>query len=106
VVEAAQTFVPRRSHAFWALWGFDALVAALVVFFFLWGISDGSVSSFNILLWLAMLSMVGGVVFGSLALRRSGHAAAAFGLLMVLAIPGLGMTLLLLAVLILQPRWN
>ena len=37
---------------------------------------------------------------------RSGQTAAAFGLLMVLAIPGLGITLFFLAVLILQPRWN
>jgi len=106
VADVTNAAPPRLSRAFWLLWGFDAVVAAIVVFFFLWGLSDGTVSSFNIVLWLAMLSMVSGVVFGSLALRRANHGAAAFGLLMVLAIPGLGMTLLLVSVLILHPRWN
>jgi hypothetical protein len=106
VVETAQPAPPRKSRAFWLVWGFDAVVAAVVVFFFLWGLSDGTVSSFNILLWLGMLALVAGVVFGSLALRRAGYTAPAFGLLMVLAFPGLMFVLFFLAVLILQPRWN
>ena len=82
------------------------MVAAVVCFFFVWGVADGSVSSFNIMLWLGMLTLVAVVVGGSIALRRAGHLAPAFGLLLILAIPGLGMALFLLAVLILQPRWN
>jgi hypothetical protein len=88
------------------LWGFDALVAAVVVFFFLWGVADGTVSSFNIVLWLSTLAIVGVVVGGSLALRKAGQSVAAFALLAVLAIPGLGFTLFLVAVLVFQPRWN
>ena len=87
-------------------WSFDALIAAVVVFFFLWGLSDGTVSSFNITLWLLALAAVGGVVFGSLALRRAGYAAPAFLVLMTLAVPGLLFVLFFGAVLILQPRWN
>jgi hypothetical protein len=97
---------PRGGRAFWLLWGFDALVAAVVVFFFFWGLVDGSVSSFNIVLWLGILAIVGAVVGGSLALRKAGQFAAAISLLLVLAVPGLGFTLLLAAVLVLQPRWN
>src|SRR5215217_3048043 len=33
--------------AFWLLWGFDALIAAVVLYFFFAGLADGSVSSFN-----------------------------------------------------------
>ena len=40
------------------LFGIDALAAAVVAFFFVWGLSDGSVSAFNILLWLALLGGV------------------------------------------------
>ena len=41
------------------LFGIDALAAAVVLFFFIWGLSDGTVSDFNILLWLALLGGVG-----------------------------------------------
>jgi hypothetical protein len=88
------------------LWAFDLLVAAVVIFFFVWGLADGSVSSFNIVLWLGVLAVVGGVVVGGRALQRAGQTAVATLLLLVIAIPGLGFTLFLLMVLILQPRWN
>jgi hypothetical protein len=88
------------------LWLFDALVAAVVVFFFFWGVADGSVSSFNMLLWLGMLAGVGVVVGGSLALQRAGRIKAARALLLGLALPGLTFVLFFLSVLILQPRWN
>jgi hypothetical protein len=105
VVEVASP-APRKSRAFWVFWSFDALVAAVVVFFFLWGLSDGTVSSFNIMLWLLALAGVAGVVFGSLALRRAGYTVPAFLVLMALAIPGLLFVLFFGALLILQPRWN
>jgi hypothetical protein len=59
------------------------------VFFFRWGLADGSVSSFNITLWLGMLAGLGVVLFGSLGLRNRGQTAAAVILLLVLAFPGL-----------------
>jgi hypothetical protein len=96
----------RGTRAFWFLWGFDALIAAVVVFFFLWGLADGTVSSFNILLWLGMLAGVGGIVGGSLWLERAGRARAAFPLLMVLAFPGLACVVFFVALIVLQPRWN
>jgi hypothetical protein len=103
---ATQPAPSRSGRFFWALWGFDALIAATVVFFFLWGLGDGTVSSFNIMLWLGMLAAVGLVVAGSLALRNANQTAAAYVLLILLALPGLAFTLFLAAVLILQPRWN
>jgi hypothetical protein len=54
----------------------------------------------------ASITFVGAVVGGSLALRSAGRTAAAFSLLVVLAIPGFGFALFLAAVLVLQPRWN
>jgi hypothetical protein len=88
------------------LWAFDLLVAVVVAVFFVWGLTDGSVSSFNIVLWLGLLALVGGVVAGGRTLQRAGHTLLATLLLLVLAIPGLGFTFFLLMVLILQPRWN
>jgi 8-oxo-dGTP diphosphatase len=55
--------------------GFDAIVAAVVVVFFFWGLADGSVSSFNITLWLGMLAGVAAVVGGSWMLHQAGQTA-------------------------------
>jgi hypothetical protein len=92
--------------AFRILFGIDALAAAVVVFFFLWGVSDGTVSSFNILLWLVMLGGVGGVLGGGAFLRSQGQVRVANGVLLVLAIPAMLLVLFFLILIIAQPRWN
>jgi hypothetical protein len=51
---------------FWILWGWDALIAAVFVYFFLAGLADGSVSSFNMGLWLVTLGVLAVVMLGSL----------------------------------------
>jgi hypothetical protein len=96
----------KRDRLFWILWGFDALIAAVFLFFFFWGLADGTVSSFNIVLWLAILAGLAVILGGSLKLRAKGHARPAIGILLILAIPGMLGVLFFLAVLILQPRWN
>ena len=104
--DAALETARRPGRVFWFLWYFDALVAAVVVFFFLWGLSDGSVSSFNITLWLGLLAVVGAVIGGSLALDKADNRVLSFGLLMVLALPGVAFGLFFALILVLQPRWN
>ena len=103
VALADRSFVDR---AFWILWGFDALIAAVFVFFFLWGIADGTVSSFNIVLWLGILAGLGTVIGGGLVLQRSGRTAGAIPLLLVPAIPGMLFVVFFVAVIALHPRWN
>ncbi len=92
--------------AFWVLWTIDALVALVFLYFFFVGLADGSVSSFNIGLWSVILLALGGIVLGSLRLRSAGRIRPAIKLLGLLAIPAIGVALLLLAVLITLPRWN
>ena len=96
----------RGDRLFRTLWWFDALIAAIFVFFFFWGLADGTVSSFNIVLWLAILAGLAGVPAGSRRLKAKGHAGPALGLVLILEIPGMLGVLFFLAVLILQPRWN
>lgn len=91
---------------FWIPWGIAAIVAAVFLFFFAWGLVDGTVSARNIVLWLGILTGVGLVVGGSLWLKSAGHRVAAILLSLVLALPGLLAGLFLLLVLILHPRWN
>ncbi|MCW8086035.1 hypothetical protein [Sabulicella glaciei] len=88
------------------LLGIDALALAVAVFFFLWGMGDGSVSSFNILHWMVLLGGLGAVVWGGIALHRAGRQAQAVSLLGLLAVPVALLGLFFLALIILQPRWN
>ncbi len=88
------------------LWGFDAVIALVVLFFFCWGIADGTVSSFNIGIWLLLLAFVAGVLLGSLWLRARQRPGLANGVLSILALPGLFYLLFLLVLLFSNPRWN
>ena len=92
--------------AFWIPWAIDAFVAAVAVTFFFIGIADGSVSSFNIVLWMGILAALAGIVGGSLWLRSKGHRRAAIALLWVLAAPGVFAGLLMVLVIVNPPRWN
>ncbi len=90
---------------FWTLLGLDALVALGVVFFFLWGLSDGTVSAFNIGIWMALLGGVAAVLGGGAWLGARGQRWAANLLLAVLALPACGAALMLLVYIINPPRW-
>jgi len=91
---------------FWILWGWDAIISAIFLVFFFWGLADGTVSSFNIVLWAGILFVLAAIMGGSLWLRSIKQTLAAVLTLLVIAIPSLLAALLLLLVLILQPRWN
>jgi hypothetical protein len=89
----------RPSVAFWLPWGVDVIVALVFIYFFVVGIGDGSVDSFNIVLWLVILCASAAVVGGSLALRASGHPVLAIALVTIVAVPSLLIGLLFLALL-------
>jgi predicted ferric reductase len=83
-----------------------AAVAAVLGAFFVIGVADGSVSSFNIGLWAATLAAVAGVLAGGSLLRARGHALLASLLLATLAVPGLLYALFVLLVIASGTRWN
>jgi len=91
---------------FRVLWWFDALIAAVFIYFFFVGLADGSVSSFNMGLWLFILAALAAILAGGQALSRSAHPKAALTLLLLLAIPGVIGVAFMLIVVITQPRWN
>src|SRR5262249_61451811 len=62
---------------FWFLWGVDAQTTLIAVYFFFVGLADGWVSSFNMVISLALLLGLGGGAVGSLALPSAGRAAGA-----------------------------
>jgi hypothetical protein len=91
---------------FGTLCSIDALIAITVLFFFFWGLADGTVSAFNIGLWLAMLGAVAAIFGGGIALRVYGQRGLGNLLLAVLAAPGLLCFLFLLLILVLQPDFR
>jgi hypothetical protein len=91
---------------FWAAWGVDAVVTAVALWFFVAGLGDGSVSSFNAGIWLVLLAALAAVSGGSLWLRAAGRRGLALALALLLAVPGALAGLLLLVLLVAQPRWN
>jgi hypothetical protein len=74
---------------FWIFWAVDCLVALVILYFFFIGLADGSVSSFNMGLWLLILAVLAGVLIGGFQLMKHGHLLAAKLVLCILAVPGL-----------------
>ena len=83
-----------------------SLNAATVAFFFLWGLSDGAVTARNMLLWLALIGVVGGIYVAALRLRATGSSAAATVLMSLLAVPAVLFALFMIVITVAQPRWN
>jgi len=91
---------------FWIPWAIDALTSAIALFHFLVGLADGSVSSFNIRIWIAILAALAVVMAGSLWLKEIGHTGLGTMLLLVLAVPAIFYALFLLVVIISGSQWN
>lgn len=83
-----------------------ALTAAVVIVFFVIGLNDGSVSSFNAGLWSLILSVMGASLWGGHALHASGRVGLAITALAVTAVPGMVAALFVVLLLVTEPRWN
>ena len=84
----------------------DAIVALIIFYFFFVGIGDGTVSNFNIVLWLVILAALAGILYGSIWFKSHNHPALAFITLLVLAIPTLLFALYFLIAATGNGRWN
>ncbi len=91
---------------FWILLGIDIVAAAILVYFFFIGLADGSVSSFNIELWLGILAGVAAIFAAGFALRRAGRRVLANLVLAVLSFPAALYGLFLLVAVTSGVRWN
>ena len=74
-------------YLFWTLCGIDALVTLACVIFFFIGLGDGTVSSFNILVWLIVLSGLAAVLVGGYCLFSHHYTIGATILVALLAVP-------------------
>jgi hypothetical protein len=74
--------------AFRTLFVIDVIVALAVMYFFVDGLGDGTVSSFNIGIWLLLLGCVGIPMLGGWYLRGAGNVTGAIAVLALVAVPG------------------
>ena len=84
----------------------SALTVVVAAVFFVIGLADGSVSSFNIGLWLGLLSVMFLSLWAGHLLYARSKVALAIAALAVTAVPGVLAALSVLLILVLQPRWN
>jgi hypothetical protein len=91
---------------FRVLLAIDIAAAAVVGYFFLVGLADGSVSAFNIELWTVILLGIAAVFAVGFVLRRAGRPVLACLILAILAVPALLYGLFLLVVILSGARWN
>ena len=88
------------------VWGVTIAVALIFVAFFFIGLGDGSVSSFNIVLWLGTLAALAAIVVGANALAVRGHTVLATVLAAVPAVPAVLYGLILVVAIATGARWN
>jgi uncharacterized oligopeptide transporter (OPT) family protein len=91
---------------FWILWVFVAIMSLIPVYFFFVGLKDGSVTVRNITIWLLILALIAGILYGSCWLKDNDKLGMAKGLLLFGAVPGALVMLYLLIAIIGKPRWN
>jgi len=95
----------RTPTTFWIAWGIDLAAALILGYFFFVGLADGSVSSFNIALWLFILLIAAVVVGGGFALKATRPGLATM-LVMAAAVPCTLLGLFFLVLILVPARWN
>jgi hypothetical protein len=84
----------------------NAIAAVILYGFFFIGIGDGSVSEFNMGLWLLILIAFTAIPAIGWVLRAKGRPGLATIVLLPAAIPCALYGIFVLLIIILQPRWN
>ena len=95
-----------RFNFFRILLGFDLVICAAVLIFFLVGLADGSITSFNVSIWLAIITVMAVLLGGGVWLKRNAYPILGHWLLLVLAGPGLIYGLFLILTLVTNTKWN
>jgi len=87
-------------------WAIDAVASLIILYFFFVGLADGTVSSGNAGLWMAIVLALAVIMGGSVWLKVNGYNFPAFGLLLILFLPSMLLLLYLLIVLFGGGRMN
>lgn len=88
------------------LWGIDALAAGVLVWFFIAGLADATVTHRNIKLWLFILLLAGSVLWISMLLKKQGYDTYAMLTVLLITIPVMLYGLFILLMASNDGRWN
>lgn len=84
----------------------SALTTFVAAAFFVIGLGDGSVSSFNLALWLGLLSAMALSLWAGYAFHARARLVLAIAALAVTAVPGVLAALFVLILMVTQPGFN
>ena len=91
---------------FTILWAINAIVSFIIIYFFLVGLQDGTVSSRNIGIWVMLLCAAFVVLAGSIWLRHHANGRLAYALLSIFVIPAIFYGIFILIAIFGKVRWN
>jgi hypothetical protein len=91
---------------FFILLATDLIVLSIFLYFFAEGLGDGTVSSRNMVLWIATLAGLGLTTASGVLLHRKAYPVLACLMLAVIAVPAFLFLGFILWAIIYQPRWN
>lgn len=91
---------------FWVFLACSALTTLVAFGFFLVGLADGSVSAFNLALWIALLGVLVLSLWGGWLLFRRSRQVLALLVLSISALPGVLGALFVGMLLLTNPHWN
>ena len=92
--------------AFKILWVIDAIAALIILYFFVIGLGDGTVSERNAGLWLLIVLGLGAILIGSVILKNNHHTGLGIVVLLILGIPAFLYLLFIIVALSFGGRWN
>lgn len=91
---------------FWILWVVDAIATAVILYFFVIGLGENTVSGQNAGLWLMMVLLPIALLIGSYVLKENNNLKTAKWLLSIMAVPTILFFLFFLIIAITNPKWN
>ncbi|MCC6717158.1 MAG: hypothetical protein IT555_04680 [Acetobacteraceae bacterium] len=91
---------------FATLFALNVAAALVALTFFVIGLADGSVTSFNILIWAALLGVVFTMPWAGWAVRMRGRKRLGMLLLLPVAVPAIAAGVMLVLLLVMRPDWR
>lgn len=89
------------------LWLFNAVMSLIPVIYFFIGLADGSITDRNMGMWMIILLLVAGILYGSIWLKNNGRVSLGKIILVVAGMPYAMMILLYLLSIIMGPSgWH
>ena len=91
---------------FGTLFAINIIAALVALAFFIVGLGDGTVTTFNILIWAGILGVMFSMPFAAWAIRMRGRERLGTLLLLPMALPAMAAGAMTLAMIVNPPNWR